>query len=303
MTESKRQHTAEQSEDRAPEETWSVRKLIAWTADYLKRNGSETPRLDAEVMLAFALGCERVELYTDIDKEVETPIRNRYRELVKRRSRGAPVAYLVGRKEFFSLPFDVSPAVLIPRPESEFVVVEFLECTRDRGSVRAVDVGTGSGCLAIAAAHQNPQAQFIAVDRSNSALAVAAANAKKHGVAERIEFREGDLLEPIAAEAPFDVILSNPPYIPSAEIEHLAPCVRDFEPRGALDGGPSGLAIVERLIEQAIPLLKTEGHLILEIGHNQEKAVRALLDRPEFRLNPTIRDLALHPRVVHARRT
>ncbi len=284
------------------EPAWTVGRLLAWTAGYLKRSGSDTPRLDAEVMLAFALAWERVKLYTHFDLEVDDQPRARFRELVRHRAAGAPVAYLVGRKEFFSLAFEVGPDVLIPRPESEFVVVEFLECTRDRGPIRAVDVGTGSGCLAIAALHHEPQTRFVAIDRCPRALEVARANALRHGVSDRIEFREGDLLEPVQTDDPYDVILSNPPYIPTAHIEKLAPGVRDHEPRAALDGGPDGLDIVTRLIEQSIPLLRPGGRIILEIGFDQEQAVRKLLTRPEFQLSPTIRDLSLHPRVVHALR-
>jgi len=300
MTDPHQYEAARSGESESSEQGWTIGRIIKWTTDYLKRFGSESPRLDAEVMLANALGCERVELYTRYDQEVSEQVRERFRELVKKRAKGAPVAYLVGRKEFFSLAFEVSPAVFIPRPESEFVVVEFLECVRDRTGVRAVDVGTGSGCLAIAAAHQHPETRFIAIDRCPHALAIAQANARKHGVDDRIEFRPGDLLEPVAHEEPFDVILSNPPYIPTAAIDALEPTVRDHEPRQALDGGSGGLAIVERLIDQAASRLQTGGHLILEIGEDQEQAVRGLLDRPEYRLMPTIRDLALRPRVIHA---
>ncbi len=302
MMDSPEDRSSAPSETARTEPDWTVGRLLAWTTGYLKKSGSETPRLDAEVMLAFAMGCERVKLYTHFEIEVDEQPRARFREIVRKRASGAPVAYLVGRKEFFSLAFEVRPEVLIPRPESEFVVVEFLECTRDKQGVRAVDVGTGSGCLAVASLHHVPSARFIAIDRCPKALEVARANALRHGVADRVEFREGDLLEPVLADDPFDVIISNPPYIPTDQIEHLDPCVRDHEPRTALDGGPDGLAIVTRLIEQSIPLLKPGGQTILEIGFDQELAVRKLLTRPEFELAPTIRDLSLHPRVVHAAR-
>ena len=141
--------------------------------------------------------------------------RGGFRELVRRRAKGTPVAYLVGRKEFYSLPFVVSPAVLIPRPESEFVVVEYLALTRDLESPRCVDVGTGSGCLAIAASHRQPRARFVAIDICEQALEVARRNAAQLGVADRIDFRLGDQLEPVAGEGPFDAIISNPPYIPT----------------------------------------------------------------------------------------
>ena len=161
---------------------------------------------------------------------------------------------------------------------------------------RAVDVGTGSGCLAIACTHQHPSARFIAIDISPEALAVARANAEQHAVSDRIDFRLGDLLEPVAGEPPFDVILSNPPYIPTEQIPTLEPGVRDYEPHVALDGGPDGLRTVARLIDQAIPLLKPGGHLILEIGTAQEEPVRGLIEaHAEYRLVPTIHDLQKHP--------
>jgi len=284
-----------------PDDAWTVGRLLSWTTEYLGKRGSESPRLDAEVMLASVLEWERVQLYTHFEDLVGERARELYRDLVKRRAEGAPVAYLVGRKEFYSLRFDVSPAVLIPRPESEFVVVEFSEVAKGRESVRAVDVGTGSGCLAVACAFHQPSARFVAIDLSPDALAQARANAARHGVADRIEFLEGDLLAPVAGVPAFDVILSNPPYIATADIDALEPGVRDHEPRMALDGGPDGLDVVSRLIADAAPLLKPGGHLILEIGSDQEAPVRdRIAARSEYELRPTIRDLRGHPRVIHA---
>ena len=291
------------SDENRPDEPWTIGKLLNWTTDFLRRRGSESPRLDAEVMLAFVLDWQRVQLYTHYEEEVGDRARGAFRDLVRRRSEGSPVAYLVGRKEFYSLTLEVSPAVLIPRPESEFVVVEFLDVARQIESPRVVDVGTGSGCLAIACAHQKPSARVIAIDISPAALELARRNAAKHGVADRVEFRQGDLLEPVANEGPFDAILSNPPYIPTADIPNLEVGVRDYEPHLALDGGPDGLTVVTRLVDQAIPLLKPGGHLILEIGTAQEQPVRALIEaHPEFQLVPTIHDLQKHPRVIRAMR-
>src|SRR5262249_11342298 len=156
--------------DHRPAETWTVGRLLTWTTDYLKRRGAETPRLDAEVMLAHVLKWQRVQLYTHFDAEVGATPRDAFRNLIRRRAEGSPVAYLVGRKEFFSLPFQVSPAVLIPRPESEFVVTEFLALFRQAEPLRCVDVGTGSGNLAIAAASRHPHASFVAIDISEAAL-------------------------------------------------------------------------------------------------------------------------------------
>jgi release factor glutamine methyltransferase len=288
----------------SPEGMWTVGRLLTWTTDYLKRRGSESPRLDAEVMLAHVLKWQRVQLYTRFSDEVPEGPRGQFRELVRRRSEGAPVAYLVGRKEFYSLSFEVSPAVLIPRPESEFVVVEFLALTKTLESVRAVDVGTGSGCLAIASAHRHPGARLVAIDISDEALAVARRNAAQHGVADRVEFRPGNRLDPVIGEGPFDAVISNPPYIPTAQIDRLEAGVRDYEPRQALDGGPGGLDMVHGLIEQSITLLKPGGHLILEIGTDQEKPVRDLIAAHSMLcLAPTIHDHAQHPRVIRATRS
>jgi len=285
------------------EDRWTVGRLLTWTRDFLKKKGAESPRLDAEVLLASVLACERVRLYTEYEEEVGESDRGRFRELVKRRSEGAPVAYLVGKKEFYSLSLAVSPAVLIPRPDSEFVVVEALGRLKEIASPRAVDVGTGSGCLALACAHQHKSARFIAIDLSPEALAVARGNAAKLGLADRVEFRQGDLLAPVAGEGPFDAIVSNPPYIPTDAIAALEPGVALHEPRLALDGGPDGLRVVDRLVGEAVPLLKVGGHLILEIGSDQEAPVRVLIAaRPEFSLKPTVRDSANHPRVIVAER-
>jgi len=282
---------------------WTIGRLLSWTTDYLKRHGAESPRLDAEVMLAHVLGYERVQLYTHYEDVVGEGPRKRYRELVKRRAEGAPVAYLVERKEFYSLRFDVTPAVLIPRPETEYVVLGFLEAAKGLEAPTAVDVGTGSGCLAVSCTKHHPSARFVAIDVSPEALDVARRNAERHGVADRIEFLEGDLLAPVAGRPAFDLIVSNPPYIPTGDIEGLEPGVRDFEPRLALDGGADGLDCYRRLVEQAIPLLKPGGRLILEIGEAQDEDVRGLLARhPEYRILPTVRDLQNYPRVVHAER-
>ena len=286
-----------------PDERWTVGRLLTWTADFLKRRGAESPRLDAEVLLADVLGWERVQLYTHFEEDVGERSRGAFRDLVRRRAEGMPVAYLVGRKEFYSLPLRVSPAVLIPRPDSEFVVVEFLSLTKGLDAPHAVDVGTGSGNLALACCHQHKSARFVAIDLSPEALAVAESNAKALGLSDRVEFRQGNRLEPVAGEGPFDVILSNPPYIPTAIIPTLEPGVRLYEPHQALDGGEDGLRVVAPLIEESVPLLKPGGHLILEIGSDQEAPVRSLIAaQPQLKLAPTVRDHANHPRVVRATR-
>ncbi|MBI3464515.1 MAG: peptide chain release factor N(5)-glutamine methyltransferase [Planctomycetes bacterium] len=277
-------------------------RLLTWTGSYLREHHSESPRLDAEVLLAHALGCERIALYTRFDEIAGDAARASFRELVGRRAAGAPVAYLVGHKEFFSLDFEVGPDVLIPRPDSELVVLEFLRVAKPLQQVTAIDVGTGSGNLVVAAAHQHKGARFWAIDSSPGALAVARRNAECHGVLDRIEFLEGSLFGRLPSDLRVDCIVTNPPYIPTGELPNLPVGVRDYEPKMALDGGPTGLEVVGQIIAQASQHLKPGGQFVLEIGAPQESAVRKLMEeRGEYELLPTIRDYAGHPRVVSSR--
>jgi release factor glutamine methyltransferase len=285
------------------EETWTLKRLLEWTTQYLAKQGSESPRLDAEVLLAHVLGCKRIEVYMRSEEEASEDIRTRFRELIRRRVEGCPVAYLVGRKEFYSLPLEVSPAVLIPRPDSESVVEECLRLAKDLAAVEVLDLGTGSGNLAVAIARYHRRTRVTAVDLSPDALAVATRNAVKHSVAERIAFLQGDLFAPLSPEARFDFIVSNPPYIPHDDIPKLQPGVRDYEPHLALDGGRDGFAVFDRIIDQGRTYLKPGGYLILEIGSPQEAHARERLRAyAEYELAPTISDASGHPRVLRARR-
>lgn len=280
---------------------WTIGSLLDWTAQYLLKKGSEFPRLDAEVLLAHALGCRRIELYTRYEETATEDARQRFRELVRRRVEGCPVAYLVGRKEFFSLSFEVSPAVLIPRPESEFVVLECLRLAKEISEPRILDIGTGSGNLAIAVAVHHKTALVTAIDKSEAALELAARNAQRLGVAPRIRFLAGDLFSPLAEDERFDFILSNPPYIASEDLPQLAQGVRDYEPRLALDGGPGGYAVLDRLLAEAKTFLNPGGHLIVEIGAPQhEEVCRRITSHAEYDLAPTIYDGSRHPRVLRA---
>ncbi len=285
----------------AREQAWTIGRLLEWTARYFVERGSEYPRLDTEVLLAHTLGCRRIDLYTRYDETANEEVRGRFRELVRSRVEGSPVAYLVGSKEFFSLRFEVSPAVLIPRPESEFVVLECLRLAAGRAAPRILDIGTGSGNLAVAVAHQLKNASVMAVDLSPEALAVAARNAAKHGVSDRIQFLTGDLFAPISDGDRFDFILCNPPYIPSDEIKSLAVGVRDYEPHLALDGGADGFAVFDHLVSEAAQRLISGGHLIVEIGAPQNDPARQrLLKVGCYELGPTILDGSGHPRVLCA---
>jgi release factor glutamine methyltransferase len=268
---------------------WTVGELLDWTAKFLVQKGSESGRLDAEVLLAHALNCRRIELYTRYTEPAADEARDRFRELVRRRVKGCPVAYLVGRKEFFSLELEVSPAVLIPRPDTELVVVEFLQLAKLKAFPTVLDVGTGSGCLAVAIAKRQKGAQVTAVDLSPDALAVASRNA--------------DLFAPLTADERFDFIVSNPPYIPTADLADLAPGVRDYEPHLALDGGEDGFAVFERLLAGAEDRLKPDGWLLVEIGAPQEASARQrIAARPGYESVEVLIDGSGHPRVLKARR-
>jgi release factor glutamine methyltransferase len=282
---------------------WTVGGLLNWTAKHLAAKGAEFPRLDAEVLLAHVLGCQRVDLYgLRFAEPAEEDVRQRYRDLIRRRLEGCPVAYLVGRKEFFKLELEVGPAVLIPRPDSEVLVLECLDLAKKLPAPRVLDIGTGSGNLVVAVARQHTGAQVTTVDLSPDALAVARRNAGRHGLADRIRFLEGDLFGPVPAGERFDSIISNPPYIPRADIAGLPAGVRDYEPHVALDGGPDGYAVFDRLVAGAPDYLVPGGWLLVEIGAPQEGPARQRLAADgRYELAPTVHDFAGHPRVLRAR--
>jgi release factor glutamine methyltransferase len=284
------------------EQPWTIGRLLDRAAKFFADKGSDSPRLDAEVLLAHALGCKRIELYTRHTEDAPAEARLKFRELTRRRIEGCPVAYLVGRKEFFSLNFEVTRAVLIPRPDTECVVDECLRLAKGMAEPRVLDVGTGSGCLAVAVARHHKGAQVTATDISPEALAVASGNAARNGVAERVRFLHGDLFKPLPPGDSFDFILSNPPYIPHADIARLQPGVRDYEPHLALDGGADGYAVFERLVAGAPSFLKLGGYLIVEIGSPQERPARERIGRHAgYELAKTIHDGSGHPRVLRAR--
>lgn len=286
-------------------ETWTIGRLLEWTRKYLAERGAESPRLDAEILLAAARGCPRIALYTSFDEVPSDQVRTAFRELVRRRAEGAPVAYLVGRREFYSLSFRVTPDVLIPRPETEFVVLQTLDRAKSfaGAAVRIVDVGTGSGAIAVALAKHLPHAELLAVDVSPAALAVAQANASDHGVGERIRFLESDLLAGVLAEPAFHFVVSNPPYVSTAEMAQLPRDVAEHEPRLALEAGPTGAEVIARLVPQAAERLLPGGYLIIEISAALDGRVRELLAAGgAFEVLPTVKDLAGLLRVAVARK-
>ena len=283
------------------DDVWTVGRLLNWTTDWLGAKGSDSPRLDAEVLLAHVRGCPRIALYTAFDTPVDEADRGRFRGLVKRRGEGEPVAYLVGSREFFSLPLRVSPAVLVPRPETEGLVVRAIDLCRQQAAPRIVDVGTGSGAIAVTLAKHLPLAKLTATDISAEAIAIAKENAARHGVADRIEFVQCDLLDDPRGLGPWDVIASNPPYVRDDEFESLPRDVRLHEPKSALVSGPTGVEIIERLAAVAAERLVPGGWLLCEIG--PAAAAEAVLDRqPGLFREGTLADLAGRPRIIQARR-
>ncbi len=287
----------------ADADAWTVGRLLGWTTDWLAARGADSARLDAEVLLAHVRGCPRIALYTAFTELVPEGQRAAFRELVKRRGAGEPVAYLVGGREFFSLPFTVTRDVLVPRPETEGLVVRAIDLCKAAAAARIVDVGTGSGAIVVALAKHLPQGRLAASDISPAALEVARRNAARHGVADRIDFAECDLLADPRLAGPWDVIVSNPPYVREDEFAALPRDVRDHEPRGALVAGPTGVEIVARLAEAAETALAPGGWLLVEIGPAVAAAAEAVLAaRPGLDRQPTLKDLAGLPRIVQARR-
>ena len=281
---------------------WTLSKVLEWTTDRFARAGILSARLDAQLLLAHVLQCDRVGLYTNFDKPLAALERSRYRELIRRRLAGEPTAYLVGHVEFWSLPFCVNSNVLIPRADTETLVEAVLAAVPDKSSdIRVVDVATGSGAVAIALAHELPNARFLAVDISPPAVALARHNAQVNKVAERVQVRVGDLLA-VQPQNLVDVVVANLPYIPTGEIACLMTEVQ-HEPRIALDGGEDGLALFRRLLPQARDVLRGGGLLALEHGFDQGQALTALVDATESFADPTLRyDLAGNPRVLTATR-
>lgn len=318
-------------------EPWTVARLLGWTTEFFKNRQLDAPRLSAEILLAHALECERIELYTRHDAVPGEQARTSFREHVRKAGDGAPIAYLIGYKEFFSARFAVNEHVLIPRPETEMLVERTISLVRggaerstaERTSIeddadgdaterdasetdaerhagmpgaRILEIGTGSGCIAVSLAQHLPDARLFASDIASDALAVARANAEGHGVHERIDFREGDLYAPWEGDEPFDIIVSNPPYIAQTDADSLPANVRDFEPAAALFAGDDGLAVLRGLIAGAPAHLRPGGCLLAEIAYDQAGAVRNLLDASAWGDIVTYRDMAQHERVVHARR-
>jgi release factor glutamine methyltransferase len=282
--------------------TWTVLELLRWTTQHFSERGIETPRLDAECLLAFALGCDRLRLYMDYEKPVEEAERARFRELVKERAgERVPVALLTGQREFWSLPLRVSRDALVPRPDTETLVAAALGCFPDRDAEIAVlDVGTGSGAIALALASERPKARVTATDLSAAALAVACENAVALQLDDRVRFLEGSLFEPVAGES-FELIVSNPPYVAERDRATLPPELR-HEPASALFAGPDGTDVLRAIAAQVGEVLAPGGAVLVELDPRQADAMVAWFRDGGFVAIDVHRDAAGRQRVVSARR-
>jgi len=282
---------------------WTIQRLLAWTTDFFRERGIESPRLDAEVLLSALLGRDRMYLYVHFDEPLEPEELARFRGYVKERAAHVPLAYVLGRREFMGLDFRVTRDTLIPRPDTEILVqcaVDFLRTRMDAGEAACsiADIGTGTGAIALSTLRYTVGTHADAVDISPAAAAVTRENAEMLGLAARVAVHVGDLLAPLTGRR-YDMILSNPPYIPTADIATLMPEVRSYEPHLALDGGTDGLNIYRRLMADAPALLKEGGAIAVEVGIDEAAAVAALaMAHPRIVRTEILKDLAGIERVV-----
>ena len=281
--------------------TWTIRDVLDWATQDFSARGIESARLDAELLVARALGIDRIGLYLDLHRPLQEAERSAIRPLVARRRDREPVAYILGHRDFFGRRFEVTPDVLIPRPDTETLVEHALAQIPKDAPSRVLDVGTGSGAIAVTLASERPAARITATDISKAALEVAGRNAAAHGVQDRITFDHVDLLR---ASSPYDVIVSNPPYIARTELETLQEEVRDHEPDTALFGGEDGLDVIRRLLDVARPAVEAGAHLLIEVGAAQAAAVVDLgIETGAWKRVAVYPDLDRVERVVHLRRT
>ncbi len=279
------------------ETTWTLLKLLRWTTGFFREKGIDNPRLDAELLVAGVLGLDRVGLYLNYDRPLTAPELGRIRPLVKRRGQREPLQYLLGHTEFWSLVFKVSPAVLIPRADTEILVEEALNRAGERGEL--LDIGTGSGVIALSFASEKPQWLVTGVDLSPQALAVAGENASDLGLAEQADWLQADLAQ--LPEKRYDLVVSNPPYISTAEYSGLMPEVREYEPQIALLAGEDGLDCYRRIAAQAHRVLNPGAWLLMEIGYSQQAEVEALLSETGLVDIYCRTDYGGNPRVVGGR--
>ena len=279
-------------------DTWTILRVLDWTRGFFESKGIESSRLDAELIISHVLNVQRVMLYAHFDRPLDPKELTSIRELVKRRAQHEPIAYLLGTKEFWSLDFDVNKNVLIPRPDTEVLVEVCLELMKDSESSRLADIGTGSGCIAVALAHELKNSTVDAFEISAGAREVAQRNISKNHVEDRVTLYESDLFSGRQESSQkYHLIASNLPYIPSADVDTLSSEVKDHEPRQALDGGPDGLDLIRDLVATAGKHLEPGGFLVLEAGFDQLNALENLLDAAGFGAINIRKDYAGHPRV------
>jgi len=284
---------------------YTVASARAWIIGELKKAEIEFPALTAEVLLAFVLGWDRIRVLSHIEQSVPEEVWARLQDLVFRHVKGEPLQYLTGEREFYGLAFRVTPDVLIPRPETEIIVEKALDIARSKSMQRSrfLDVGTGSGCIAISFAHENPDSIGWAVDLSGAALRIAQENAIQHGVAERLMLIQTDLLACFPQKPFFNLILCNPPYVALADYDSLPPGVSNFEPHLALFGGASGLEVYRRLMPEVSSRLLPEGYLLMELGMGQSEEVGKLVENQGLFLEMIVNDLQGIPRCLVARKS
>jgi release factor glutamine methyltransferase len=293
------------SESSQQSQPWTIKRLLEWTTGFFTRKGVDPARLSSELLLSHVLQSPRIKLYTDFERILTEPQLAAFRELVRRASEEEPIAYLTGKAHFFNLEFEVTRDVLIPRPDTETLVENVLQLARRTigfESPRILDLCTGSGCIAAAIAQHNKNATLVATEVSPAAVEVARRNFEKLGLLPRISLLHGDLYEPLSQlpeKQPFDMIVSNPPYIATAQIESLDRSVRDYEPRLALDGGADGLDFHRRILEGASSRLRRGGLVYLEIAFDQGDAIRKLVQEyREFTDGRVLKDHAGNERVL-----
>ena len=289
--------------------TWTIKNLLKVTTGYLQEKQIENPRMTAEVLLAHQLNIDRVTLYINFDQPLNESEISGYRSLIKRRLQREPLQYITGAQEFWSLDFIVNPQVLIPRPESELLVELAINQLKPPNAFenhppKILDLGTGCGALAISLAKEVQEAKIWATDISSGALKLANLNAKKHGVADRIKFKHGDLWNPlINQDITFDIIISNPPYIACEEYNDLPPEIRDYEPRSALDGKGDGMYYIEKILKGGLHFLNTGGLILLEMAPDQTNEALSLIGQIKgYGESSRIKDYSHRYRVVMAQR-
>lgn len=275
----------------------TIKSAISEGAATLKPAGIEQPRHEAVLLLMHALGRDRTFLLAHSEEILALNKFDRYRSLVASRAEGYPLQYLIGHQEFFKLDFEVTPDVLIPRPETELIVEVGIEMLKDEATALFADLGTGSGAIAISLLQELPQVRAIGADVSTAALAVAKRNAERHNVTDRLRLIASDLFSAIDSRECFALIVSNPPYVPANDLNCLQREVR-HEPAGALAGGPDGLMVIRRLLRDASDFLRPRGHLVFEIGFDQHEAVKAVIDEAVWELIELRKDLQGIPRTV-----